>query len=122
MSDDRTTEKNPHDTSAPAPYIKRQGDAEDGTLRTYVMSENHLTIMGTTQGYNDERDQRNAEEIALVALFMDPALRATAAVLAVQYVGGLLDFALHAGLHHMVKLDLVAVENPEGDAAEETQS
>lgn len=57
------------------PYLYRQGTASDGTARTYIRGANGLTIMGSTQGYNDIRDRARSEEIALEALFWDPSLR-----------------------------------------------
>ena len=57
------------------PYLYRQGTASDGTARTYIRGANGLTIMGSTQGYNDLRDRARSEEIALEALFWDPSLR-----------------------------------------------
>lgn len=76
-------------TRPTGPYVDRVGTAAANDLRTRVKGANRLTLMATTQGYNDERDRDHAERLTLEALFDDPDLYATADRLAVDRVNWL---------------------------------
>lgn len=67
------------------PRLVRRGSKKLKNLRTYVVA-NGKDIMGSTQGYNDPRERADAEELALRALFTDPALQHVAFQLAEDLV------------------------------------
>lgn len=77
-----------------APYLVRKGTVKGKNLRTHVKGGNHKEIFITTQGYDSEKARVRAEEIALEALFRDPALKETALRLADEVWSGPVDRVL----------------------------